>query len=460
MGDPQKLYLPLHFMSALAAKPAQDPFQHPQDLGVLTVARLRPGTSLRELNVQLKAMSPGLQALLPARILNMPQFRNARIDAESAGRGFSEIEQDYGKSLLLIQSIVAVVLLLCCVNLAGLQMARIQAREQEFAVRSALGAGRGRILRQCLVESLLLAALGSLVAAGLAWASVRTIAGFFTPAGAPSPTELQPDATVLLFTVVFALLTAFLFDVAPAWVAGSFSPSTVLKSKGTNARHHLLRHRLFVPAQFALALALVFTAGLFTHTLARLRGNHAGFNPDHVMEVCAQFQTLKKSPGQIMELYRSMTDSLRTGPGVQAAAYTWVTPVTGFAPKVNAHSISRPQDAQSIAYNDVGDGYFTTIGTGLRAGREFTAQDRDRSICIVNEAAAQLLFPGGHALDDSLEATNTDDQMTKFTTTCRVVGIAENARYSSLRDPAPPTVYFPAWNLPLGRVASPTISSF
>lgn len=451
IGDPQRLYLPLHFMSALATTPAQDPFQHPEGLAMLAVARLQPGTSLRALNAQLQAMSPAiLKTLVPPRFRNMPPFRNAQLNAESARRGFSEIEHNYGKPLLLIQGIVIAVLLLCCVNLAGLQMARIQAREQEFAVRSALGAGRGRILRQCLVESLLLAALGSLFAAGLAWASVRTISGFFTPAGSGDPTQLQPDTTVLLFTAVFALLTALLFGMAPAWVAGSVAPGAVLKSKGTNARHRLLRQQLFVPTQFALALALVFTAGLFTHTLVRLRDNHAGFNPDHVMEVCAQFQALKKNPEQIMELYRSMTDYLRTAPGVQAAAYTWVTPVTGFAPKVNAHSVSRPQDTQSIAYNDVGDGYFATIGTRLLAGREFTAQDRDRSNCIVNQAAARLLFPGGHALDDSLKAANTDHQMTPFEATCHVVGIAENARYSSLRDPAPPTVYFPAWESTVG----------
>jgi predicted permease len=451
VGQPQKLYLPLHFLSVLATTPAQDPFQHPQMLAMVAVARLQPGTSLRALNVQLKAMSPAIvQTLVPPRIRNMPRFQNAQLNAESARRGFSEIAEDYGKPLLLIQGIVLAVLLLCCVNLAGLQMARVQAREQEFAVRTALGAGRGRILRQCFVESLLLAAFGSFFAAGLAWASVRIIAGFFTPAGSPDSTQLQPDAMVLVFTAAFALVTALLFGMAPAWAAGGVSPGTVLKSKGTNARHHLLRQRLFVPAQFALALVLVFTAGLFTHTLVRLRSNDAGFNPDHVMQVCAQFQTLKKSPGQIMELYRSMTDFLRTAPGVQAAAYTWVTPVTGFAPRINAHNVARPQDIQSIAYNDVGDGYFATIGTHLLAGREFTTQDRDRSTCVVNQAAAKLLFPGGRALDNSLAATNTDDQMTTFKATCRVVGIVENARYSSLRDPAPPTVYFPAWESTVG----------
>ena len=453
VGNPQKLYLPLHFLSALAANPQQDPFLHPENLAVLAVARLDPGTTLSALNAGLAAMSPSLRSLEPQRVQHEPEFHTAHLAAESARRGFSEIAEDYAKPLLLIQSIALAVLLLCCVNLAGLQMARVQARQQEFAVRSALGAGRGRILRQCLVESLLLAALGALFAAGLAWVSVRTISGFFTPAGSAASIQLQPDATVLLITAVFALLTALLFGMAPAWLAGNVSPAAVLKNRGTNARHHLLRQRIFVPAQFALALALVFSSGLFMHTLVRLRNNVEGFNPRHVMEVCAQFQALKKSPDEIMQLYHSMTDALRSSPGVQAASFTWVTPLTGFAPKLNASSFAHAQQAHSITWNDVGDGYFATVRTRILAGRDFTRADHDRSTCVLNEAAASLLFSGAQPLGDSIKAQTPEENgvIGAFTTVCRVVGIVENARYSSLRDPAPPTVYFPASASTVGR---------
>ncbi|HTU51886.1 MAG TPA: ADOP family duplicated permease [Acidobacteriaceae bacterium] len=444
VGEPQKLFLPIHFLSALATTPQQDPFLHPEGFGVLAIARMAPGTTLASLNAQLKTMSPAMQTFVPARLRNIPAWRNSYMSAQSASRGFSEIAVQYSKPLLLIQGIVLAVLLLCCMNLAGLQTAKLQSRQHEFAIRSALGAGRWRILQQCLVEALMLAFLGSIVAAGLAWSSVRAISSFFTPGGSGESTQLQPDAHILVVTAALALLTTLLFGLVPAWLAGRVAPNSVLKSKGTNARRDLLRRRLFIPAQFSLALALVFAAGLFTHTLVRLRNNHAGFNPAHVMEVCAQFQALKKSPAQIMELYRSVTDFLRASPGVQSAAYTWVTPLTGFAPKVEAHSVANPQD-RSIAFNEVGDGYFATIGTRVLAGREFTQQDRDRSICIVNQAAAQLLFPGGQPLDNSLIANYPGGREGKFTADCRVVGIVENARYSSLRDPAPPTVYFPAY---------------
>jgi predicted permease len=447
VGQTERVYLPLSFFSVLAPTPEHDPFRHPENFAMLTVARLEPGTTLRSLNVQLAAMSPTLiKTLVPQRMQNLPLARGARIAAQSAARGFSEIANDYNKPLLLIQGIVLAVLLLCCVNIAGLQTARLESRQHEFAVRSALGAGRRRILQQCLVESLVLALLGSIFAAAIAWASVKSISGFFTPAGSGDTMQLQPDAHILLFTAALALVTTLLFGLTPALLAGRITPGLVLKCKGTNARTNLLRHRFFVPAQFSLAVVLVFTAGLFTHTLVRLRNNHAGFNPDHVMEVCAQFQALKKPPQEIMELYRSITDYMRTVPGVQSASYTWVTPVTGFAPKIDVQGFEHPQDTRTIDWNDVGDGYFSTVGTHLLAGREFTPQDRDRSICIINQSAARLLFSSSQPLNDSLKADMKDSsqEIKPFNTTCRVVGIAEDALYSSLRDPAPPTVYFPA----------------
>ena len=115
-------------------------------------------------------------------------------------------------------------------------------------------------------------------------------------------------------------------------------------------------------------------------------------------------------------------------------------------PRIDVQSFEHPQDIHRISWNDVGDGYFATIGTHLLAGREFTPQDRDRSICIINQSAARLVFSSSQPLNDSLKADMKDSSqdIKPFNTTCRVVGIAEDARYSSLRDPAPPTVYFPA----------------
>jgi len=449
IGDTEKVYMPLHFFTQLASKPSEDPYHDLDRFYVLTLARLRPGSSVASLNSELAAASPAiLSTLVSPQILRQPDNRGAYLSSEPASKGFSAIARDYTQTLLLLQGIVTLVLLLCCVNLAGLQLARVQARQHEFAIRAALGAGRFRILQQCLVESLLLAVAGSMIAASIAWVSTGSIAAFLTPAGSGEATLLRPDARVLLITTALAVLAALLFGLTPAFLAGRTAPAALLQAKATNQRVSKLRQRLFIPAQFALALVLVFAAGLFSKTLVRLRGTHSGFNPTHVTEVCAQFQALKKTPQEVAALYRAMTDDLRARPGIESASYTWVTPLTGFAPKLIAHSTAHPQADHAITFNEVGDGYFSTIGTQVLQGREFMPRDRDRTLCVLNQSAAAILFPGGAALGDTLKASYDDDH---WTTTCRVVGLVEDARYASLREPAPPTIYFPAGAEALAR---------
>jgi predicted permease len=443
IGFTTQLYLPAHFTSALATTPDQDPYIHPEMFQMLAFGRLRPGVSLAALNAELAAASPSfIHALVPANVLANPIFRQATLTARSASRGMSFLDHQYRQPLLLLQGIVLVVLLLCCINLGGLQTSRLQARQHEFAVRTALGAGRSRIVQQCLTESLLLAFIGSVVAAALAWSSTAALGAFLTPPGSGEATLLRPDVRVLALTSALALATTLLFGLAPALLASRTSTATLLKTRGTSRRTSTLRRRIFIPAQFALALVLVVGAGLFSQTLLRLRSGNAGFQPAHVMEVCGQFQSLKKTPAEIATLYRTMTEDLRARPGVEASTYTWVTPLTTFAPDVIVHTAAETHIDHSIDFNDVGDGYFSTMGTRLLAGREFTAADHDRSTCVLNESAAHTLFPGGSALGETVIAKTKDDQDT-LKAICRVVGLVEDAHYANLRDPAPPTLYFP-----------------
>jgi predicted permease len=439
VGDREQLYLPMHFASEIAPSPDQDPYKHTDRFFGFAIGRLRRGVSLSTLNAELAAQSPSvMHALISPAMLASPRLHNATLAAQSARRGLSFLESDYRQPLFLLQGIVLLVLLLCCINLGGLQLARVQARQHEFAVRSALGAGRGRLLQQCLTESLLLALTGSLLAAGIAWYSTASLGAFLTAAGSGESMILPPDTRVLLVTTVLALITTLLFGLLPAWIAGRTSPGTLLKSQGVQQRANTLPRRIFIPAQFALALVLVLGAGLFSQTLLRLRSNHAGFNPAHIMMVTTQFQALKKTPAEIATLYRSMSADLRNEPGVQSAAYGWVTPLSGFAPKAVAQS----HIDHSLTFNEVSDGYFSTMGTRLLAGREFTPDDRDHSTCIVNQSAARTLFAGA-VLGNTLKASY-DRNNKNLHDVCRIVGLVEDAHYSSLRDPAPPTLYLPA----------------
>jgi predicted permease len=443
LGMHERIMLPMHFLSAMAATPELDVYRTPEKSQVMVLGRLRPGSTLRQLNAELGSIPQDeVKLLLPEQWRSIPDFRGATLRAEAQGHGFAWIGKQNRQSLLLLQGIAFLVLVLCCVNLTSVQFSRAQARQHEFAVRAALGAGWRRIIQQSLIESLLLAAIGSVAAAALAWSSTRALSAFLTPPGSAEPFLLRPDPRVLAFTSALALITTLLFGLAPAVFASRTAPASLLRSAGTNRRRKGVGQRLYIPAQFAMALVLVFTAGLFSETLLRLRANHTGFDPSHITMVTAQFQSLKKSPAEIASLFRQMTDTLRAAPGVQSAAYIWVTPVSGYAPELIAQPVGESQENHKISFNEVSEGYFSTMRTQLLLGREFTAADRDRSTCIVNQAAARLLFSGDSALGESIKSSFAGQAA--FTAQCRVVGIAKDARYASLRDPAPPTLYFPA----------------
>ena len=447
LGMHERILLPMHFLSAMSATPELDVYRTPEKSQVMVLGRLRPGSTLEQLEAELASIPRDeVRTILPAQWRPIPEFRGVSLGAEAKGHGFAFIGKQNRQSLMLLQGIVVLVLVLCCVNLTSVQFSRAQARQHEFAVRAALGAGWRRIVQQSLIESLLLAGIGSVAAAALAWSSTRALSAFLTPPGSAEPFLLRPDGRVLAFTTALAVLTTLLFGLAPAVFASRTAPAGLLRSAGTNRRRKGLGQRLYIPAQFAVALVLVFAAGLFSETLLRLRANHTGFDPSRITMVTAQFQSLKGSPAEIALLFREMTDTLRTSPGVQSAAYTWVTPVSGFAPDLVAQGVGQKQGERKITFNEVSDGYFATMRTRLLLGRGFNATDRDRSTCIVNEAAARLLFAtgagSGFALGESVKSSSSGG--TAFTAECRVVGVAEDARYASLREPAPPTLYFPA----------------
>jgi putative ABC transport system permease protein len=442
---PQKVYLPSRFVSTLAASRGEDPMQ-PDIPSMVAIGRLRPGISLERLNIELATGSAAfMKAFMAPAMKDRPDLRNATLAAQPAGRGFAYMEQHaYRQPLLLLQCIVLLVLLMCCINLGGLQVARVQTRRHEFALRAALGAGRGRILQQCLTESLLLAIAGSALAAIIAYDSTAAFGSFLTPAGSVETTVLRPDARVLVFTLALALITTLLFGLMPALLAGRVSPGTLLNAKGMQQRSGTLRRRVIIPAQFAISLVLVLAAGLFSRTLQRLRSNNGAIDTAHVMMVTAQFQFLKKTPAELDALYRAMTNDLRNVPGVQAATYTWVSPLSGFAPLATMHSLARAPEDHLVAFDDIGSGYFDALNMHLLAGRSFNTGDRDRSTCVVNQSAAHMLFPTGAALDNEIKAVvNGNDMYLHLDATCRIVGLVGDVPYATLRDPTEPIVYFP-----------------
>jgi len=236
----------------------------------------------------------------------------------------------------------------------------------------------------------------------------------------------------------------------PAWTAGRTDPATLLKTR--TAAQRQLAARGFVAIQVGLSVVLVASAILLSRSLIRLRGEPTGFDVNNVTIQTPPFHLLPQKGEAKLDLYQRMVDRIEQSPDVRSAAVTWYTPMTGSQATARFEALaegSASGDAASLAYNGVGPGYFRTMATDILAGREFEARERTRDVCVLNQAAAAFLFPGQPALGRYVR-TATDAAATPNPNprslppgTCRVVGVAQDAKFASLRESPPRTVYFP-----------------
>jgi predicted permease len=435
-GSDCNLYLPIHAFRKVVF--GRDDLDSPNTWTFCgALGRLRPGVSLDQASAEIAVHQKQLLELVPPQLQHLPFYEKATFRVESARTGFpSFFGRTYTQPLYLMQGLVAVVLLLCCVNVGGLMMSQVYARRHEFAVRTAIGAARWRLIRQYLTESLVLASAGAALGAAVAWSLNNSLLHFFRHPMIGEWMSVQPDRTVLAVTASCALLATVFFGLLPALRAGRADPGVLLKSR-TAAAQRGTAGRAFVPIQVALSVVLVTLATLLSQSLARLRSEHTGFDAEHVTIQTAPFNLLLKNGDARLDLYQHMVDRIEQMPGVDAAAVTWQTPVTGIEPFGGFQALSageHPPEDPHMPYNDVGPGYFRTMKTPILAGREFARNERERNICIVNQAAAIFLFPRQRAIGGYVRGADT---------TCRVIGVAADAKFANLNEAPPRTIYFP-----------------
>jgi putative ABC transport system permease protein len=368
------------------------------------IARLKPGVSLAAAQAELDVISRRMEQA-------EPHFNTGwRLQAVALG------EQASGKlrrGLLVLLVAVAFLLLIACVNVANLQLARAAARRRELAIRVALGAGRFRIVRQLLVESLLLALLGGGAGVLLAWWGVDLFAmipynapNLFTPYTV-APEQIGIDGRVLGFTCLLALLTGTLFGLAPALQMGRAVKAnlpTALKEGGSragDATNVVGRGRgLLVVAEVALALALLIGAGLMIRSFARLQQVEPGFDPQNVMTFDLNLPESKYQQPQAARFYERLLERLASAPGVIAAGAVEYLPLSGLDGNTGLLIEGRPKPApgerifahQRVVTPD----YFRAMGMRLRQGRAFTSADNDNAprVAVINETLARRYWPG------------------------------------------------------------------
>jgi predicted permease len=445
-GTQMKMYFPLHFEPAALKMPELLEEKGDNLFGVSVIGSLKPGVGIRQANAELGQLQKGLfNRFIPLRLQQEPFFQKAYLQAEPARTGLpTYITHTYKKPLFLMQGLVGIVLLLCCVNIGGLMMSRIAARQQEFAVRTAMGASAKRLVLQYLTESFVIALAGSALGAAAAWYGSDLLLRFFRDPMMGEAVSVHPDKAMFWMTLLFAVATTLLCGTLPAWRASRTDPAALLKSRSTMGGRKQIAGRMFVPVQVGLSLVLVMLASLLSVSVIKLRGEQTGFDVDHVTIQTSRMHVLTLKGEAKLNLYQRMVERLMEMPAIDAAAVTSQTPMTGIKITGDFQAVAEganpPEDTQ-MSYNDVGPGYFRTMKTRILAGREFERTDRQLNVCILNESAAEFFFPHQQALGRYVRSRVTNDFPDEVA--CQVIGLAEDAKFYDVRQGPPRTIYLP-----------------
>ncbi|MGH9937717.1 MAG: ABC transporter permease, partial [Blastocatellia bacterium] len=420
------------------------------------MGRLKPGVSLAQARAEMDVLFKQQTAESVARQTSLPSWRRSsiestRLELETGSTGWTRLRQQFKKPMLILMTVVALVLLIACANVANLLLARAAARRKEITVRLALGASRFRLMRQSLTESALLALLGG--ALGLVFAQWGTRALMtFLPRQNPVALDLHPDARALGFTLAASLLTGLLFGLAPALQATRLDLTSSLKDQvGASApRAYGLRlplHKALVITQVALSLFLLIGAGLFARGLQNLRAIDLGFERENLVEFYL-ITGKGYDRAQRANLYRRMLAKLEALPGARAASLSSIGLLSGnrarskvIAPGVVAQS---GDDALCNTLS-VGPNYFAAMGMPLLAGRDFGAQDEQAPlVAVINQAMARHFFGAENPIGKHFSIEAHSQQGPQQGPPIEVVGVVKDAKYRSMREDAPRTFYL-AW---------------
>ena len=418
------------------------------------MARLKPGVAPERAGAELTALYAGLPAEM--RFIK-GSSKPAEIRALPGGRGYSYLREQFERSLIILMIVVGAVLLTACANVASLQLARATARRTEMGTRLAIGAGRGRLIRQLLTESFLLSALGGAVGLVLAvWGNDALLALLpeqsrpGTLLNGSSPLTIHLDWRILGFTLGVSLLTGLLFGLAPALRATRLNLANgVRPAAASGSRESLRLNQYLVISQVAMSLVLVIAAGLFVRTLQKLRSVDLGFNQQHLVQISLDTREAGYRGPQVAMLYQELLARLGRLPGVievtgvrnglvQNGSTSTTITIPGRPPS--------PDDNIAIDSVDVGPRFFSTVGMPLIMGRDITARDTAQSprVIVVNQAFVRRYFPNVDPLGKRV-ATGGGN-------TSEIVGVARDAKIVNLRRPVGPTIYFPAFQRNMDRV--------
>lgn len=410
------------------------------------IGRLKPGWSLAHASAHLNAISPGMfEATIPIGYgADMKDYLTLRLGAFPAGKGLNS-----GSDLLpILMASTGLVLLIACANLANLLLARASAREREIAVRLAIGASRGRLVRQLLSESLLLALIGTVLGALVAPGLSKVLLALQTESF-----DLAPDWRVFAFLGCLAVSTCVLFGLAPALRVTRTEPGAAMKASGrgnTSSREGFGLRRLLVVSQVALSMVLLVGALLFVRSFRNLIAVNPGFQQDGILEAALDPRRLDVPQEQRLPLRQEIIRRVRAIPGVDAAADASVIPLGGSSWTM-AVRVAGAQSSEggTSRFDWVGPEFFKTLEIPLLEGRAFDEHDTAHSptVAIVNETFARKLLNGR----DPIGRTFRNIAEPGYPETIyQIVGVVKDTRYQQLREPQQAICFVPSSQYPLG----------
>jgi predicted permease len=403
-------------------------------------ARMKDGVSLKQVRAEIASITGRLEKQYPGTNRNV-------VVTPLKEKVVGPIETP----LLVLLGAVAFVLLITCANVAHMLLARAATRQKEVAVRAALGARQGRIIRQFLTESILLGTLGGAAGLLLAVAATRALIAI-SPANIPRVQAVSIDLRAALFLFLATMLTSVGFGLAPALQASAVNVNDTLKEGGRSNSDGLRRNRLrslLVVSEFALALMLLVGAGLMIRTFAALQSVDAGFNPHNVVSMIVSVAGSKEAEaGHRGIFYRQLIERVRSLPGVQAAGGINHLPLAGdlwgWHFVIEGRPKPRPGELPGAVYRMVTPGYFEAMRLPLVRGRDITNSDNATApgVVIINERAAKEYWPGEDPIGKRI---CFDDDTTNPTAWLTIIGIAKDAKQDSWTDEASPEAYLAAF---------------
>jgi len=445
-GSAPDVYVPVMMQGLVSPSWKFDPLFGPRSRNLMwleVMGRLKPGVSREQATAAMNALGSQIAKANP-NADGAPRFE-PKFMLEDGSRGNTSLLRDLRFPLQMLMVTVGLILLIACANVANLLLARAGARRKEIAVRLAVGAGRGRLIRQLLTESLLLAALGG--GAGLALAaSISGLVVSYTPPNTFSTLTLDNrlDWRVLGFTLGISLLTGLLFGLAPALSASRPDLISALKdesTRGATVRRLSLRN-LLVMGQVALSLIVLVGAGLCVRSLQKLQAIDAGFDASKVLVMSADVSLSGYNNERGLRFYSELQERIRGLRGVESASLAAQLPLgAAISAMVKADGyIPQPGEDLSSDFNIIGPDYFRTMKIPLLDGREFGESDTTTApqVVIINETAARRYWPNQNPLGRRLILGRAPDEEVR-----EVVGVVKDSKYRQLTEQVRSTVYVP-----------------